>query len=700
VTRVTLRGLTPPETAALARATAGPDVAIEESLARRLHRDTNGNPFYLTAVLQHLHETGALTSPTHGADDAAEPLVSTTMGVRLPPTVWDVLRARIARLGPAAEQVLAISAVIGQEFELDVLATVSGIDEDHALNLLEAAERAALLTEDLTGHGRFRFVHSLVQHTLYEGLGRTRRAHTHARIADALEALHGDHPGERIGELARHALAGIRPVTAARASRHAQAAAERALAGAAPEEAIRWYTAALTALDRTPDERARLSCQIGLGTAQRQAGDPACRATLLAAGRTAQDLGENDLLVQAAVSLCGSELYSGVFQGDPDTTAVLQAALDVAVTDGQRARLAAELPFHPEFPQRRALADQAVRTARDSGDLSALLGALIRHDPALLVPDGIGLRVQRLQEAFDLATTTADPVARFAAAYGLALARLEYADIDGVGDLLAATQHDALDIREPTMLWMSGILEASLTTLWGDLETAERQGDDALALGQRAGCPDAAAVHGAHLTVIRWHQGRLAERLPLFRAATAALPDIPTIPAGCAIAEAVAGDRERAGQMLRTAAEQGFAFPYTPARLPALCAWADVAVELAEPAPAAILYDQLRPWDRAFATLAPDPWHATVLSLAGLAALLGDLDRAHQHFSDALTIHQRVRMPFGIALTELQWGQLHLAQGHPTAGQHLAHAVELASRHGYHDLRSRARDALASTTPS
>ena len=123
---------------------------------------------------------------------------------------------------------------------LDVLATVSGIDEDHTLNMLEAAERAALLSEDIAGHGRFRFVHSLVQHTLYEGLGRTRRARTHARIADALEALHGDHPGERIGELARHALAGIRPATAARVARHAQAAAERALATAAPEEAIRW----------------------------------------------------------------------------------------------------------------------------------------------------------------------------------------------------------------------------------------------------------------------------------------------------------------------------------------------------------------------------------------------------------------------------------------------------------------------------
>jgi hypothetical protein len=109
-----------------------------------------------------------------------------------------------------------------------------------------------------------------------------------------------------------------------------------------------------------------------------------------------------------------------------------------------------------------------------------------------------------------------------------------------------SAQHDAHDLGEPTMLRTSGILEASFTAPWGDLHTAERQADDALALGPRDGRTNAAAVHGAHLVVVRWHLGSLADLLPLVRAAAARRPDITTIPASCALAEAVTSDRKRA----------------------------------------------------------------------------------------------------------------------------------------------------------
>ena len=76
------------------------------------------------------------------------------------------------------------------------------------------------------------------------------------------------------------------------------------------------------------------------------------------------------------------------------------------------------------------------------------------------------------------------------AAYGLARALLEHADIDGVDELRAAAQHDADDLGEPTMSWMSGVPAASFAALRGDLDLAEHQADDARVLGQRAGHPD------------------------------------------------------------------------------------------------------------------------------------------------------------------------------------------------------------------
>jgi hypothetical protein len=709
VTRVTLHGLTPTDVATMVQAVGASDRNTgTDDLAQLLHQETSGNPFYLTAILQHRQESGALAdhSPLRSGVTytAARPTAGSIPRLELPSTVRDVLRARVARLGDHAEHILGVAAVIGQEFELDVLARASGFGEDFTLDLLEAAGRASLVTENPTRDAQFRFAHALVQHILYEDLGRTRRARTHARIADAIEKLHGDNPGKRIGELARHALVGVRPATMARAVRHARAAAERALASAAPEEAVRWYTAALTATDHIPEERARLMCRIGLGDAQRQAGNPVFRDTLLAAARTAQHLGEDDLLMRAALAI-GRGLFSGLGHVDADKIALLETALDIPdTTPAQRARLAAalaaELSFHPDFARRRALADHAVQTARESDDMSALFDALTRPDTALMVPEMSRQRLTRLREAFALADSAVDPIARFSAAHSLALARLEQADIHGLGDLLAAAQQDARDIREPAMLWVSRFVEACRATVGGDLDAAERRADEALILGQQAGRPDAAAVHSGQLFVIRWHQGRLAELLPELRTVAAMLPAVPTIQASCALAESVAGDNDRARQMLRTTADGDFAFPYTATWLPGLCLWADVAIELRDADAATTLYDRLQPWHRLFATAGPTPIHAIDLSLAGLAALLGRRDRAHQHFRDALSTHERMHSPFCVALTELHWGELYQADGHHFAPAHLAHAVELSSKHGYLNIRRRARRALTSAIRS
>ena len=61
-----------------------------------------------------------------------------------------------------------------------------------------------MLVESADPPGRFAFSHALVNHTLYEALGPTRRARLHRRVAEALEELCGDDPGARLGELAQH----------------------------------------------------------------------------------------------------------------------------------------------------------------------------------------------------------------------------------------------------------------------------------------------------------------------------------------------------------------------------------------------------------------------------------------------------------------------------------------------------------------
>ena len=62
--------------------------------------------------------------------------------------------------------------------------------------LCDRAVAAALLTE-ADGPGRYTFAHALIEHALYDGLSAGRRGRIHRTVAEALEAICGDDPGER-----------------------------------------------------------------------------------------------------------------------------------------------------------------------------------------------------------------------------------------------------------------------------------------------------------------------------------------------------------------------------------------------------------------------------------------------------------------------------------------------------------------------
>ena len=126
--------------------------------------------------------------------------------------------------------------------------------------------------------GRFRFAHALINQTLYEGLGATRRARMHQRVAEALEELYGADPGEHLGELALHWRLATVSVDKAKAADYAlQSGAARARepGPCARPRSVRRRGRATRARRR----RERCEALIGLGEAQRQTGDAAFRDT-------------------------------------------------------------------------------------------------------------------------------------------------------------------------------------------------------------------------------------------------------------------------------------------------------------------------------------------------------------------------------------------------------------------------------------
>ena len=233
-----------------------------------------------------------------------------------------------------------------------------------------------------------------------------------------------------------------------------------------------------------------------------------------------------------------------------------------------------------------------------------------------------------------------------------------------------------------------------LTVVRGDLELAEKQATQLLVIDGHSGDPQEG--HNEVLGIIRWHQGRLAEARPFLAASLARLPDLSNPRAALAHAEALTGDRDVAGTLLNQAVQSNFETLYGPAWLGCMCQWATVAAELGSTRAADVLYRQLHPWKDLFGTLGPMPIHGVSHALGRLAAVLGEMDAAEQHFASAWRTHQRMRGPFYIAETGLYWGTMLIESEPDRARSLLNHALDLARRYGFGDVERRATVALVS----
>jgi hypothetical protein len=68
--------------------------------------------------------------------------------------------------------------------------------------------------------------------------------------------------------------------------------------------------------------------------------------------------------------------------------------------------------------------------------------------------------------------------------------------------------------------------------------------------------------------------------------------------------------------------------------------------------------------------------------LGRLASVLGQPDEASAHFAKAHGIHERLRAPFFIASTQLEWGRLLRTTEPERARGMLTRARDLAATHG------------------
>jgi class 3 adenylate cyclase/tetratricopeptide (TPR) repeat protein len=162
------------------RVTAGkalPKEVTDEILSR-----TDGVPLFIEELTKTVLESGLL-----GERDGQYVLERPLPTLAIPTTLHASLMARLDRLAPVRE-VAQIGAVAGREFHYELLNAVAGLPRERLEDALAQLVRSELIfRRGESPHAVYTFKHTLVRDAAYASLLKSRRAHLHAAIANALE---------------------------------------------------------------------------------------------------------------------------------------------------------------------------------------------------------------------------------------------------------------------------------------------------------------------------------------------------------------------------------------------------------------------------------------------------------------------------------------------------------------------------------
>jgi class 3 adenylate cyclase len=259
--RVVLRGLSLDEVESYIRGVA--NVSPARSVVERIFEETEGNPFFLSEVVNLMAQEGTL-------------MADSVMDIAVPDGVREALGRRLDRISEEANELLQVAAVIGREFTYETLALLREDDEDELLRLIEQGLEARVI-EEMDRPGRYRFTHALMQETLLDELSTTRRVRLHGHVGEALERRFGGRADERASRLAQHFVdaATLTARHAAKAVHYSKLAAQQAEAQFAWDEAAKHYEDCLTLVSEAEDGLGEDEATLltTLGTCARNGGD-------------------------------------------------------------------------------------------------------------------------------------------------------------------------------------------------------------------------------------------------------------------------------------------------------------------------------------------------------------------------------------------------------------------------------------------
>jgi serine/threonine protein kinase/tetratricopeptide (TPR) repeat protein len=204
--QVRLHPFTREETLLFVKSKLGSKLEKGEALAEKLHGASGGNPFFITGLLDHIVQSGLLERVAGKWAVRFQRLDT----LPLPRTAGDIITKKLDELSPDARRLLALAALIGDRFTLDVMEGVLAASDRVSLpDALGELGRARLISAEPAAPGTYAFSSGLVRQATLAGKRgaefdeKTLKA-LHLRIASLLETRPEEDAGARMEAVARH----------------------------------------------------------------------------------------------------------------------------------------------------------------------------------------------------------------------------------------------------------------------------------------------------------------------------------------------------------------------------------------------------------------------------------------------------------------------------------------------------------------
>ncbi len=206
---------------------------LPHGLLLQIGERSGGNPFFIEEVVRSLIDEGAIV-PDGGSFKATDRIHS----VVIPPTINDVLMARIDRLEQRTRDLVKVASVIGRSFFDRILKEVADSIEDMDGRLAYLKDLQLIRDRRRMDELEYLFKHALVQEAAYESTLIQQRKAIHLKVAQSIERVFKGRLHEFYGMLAYHYS---KADDLEKAEEYMVKAGEEALLSSASSEALDYY---------------------------------------------------------------------------------------------------------------------------------------------------------------------------------------------------------------------------------------------------------------------------------------------------------------------------------------------------------------------------------------------------------------------------------------------------------------------------